>query len=156
MAYCPSCGNEVSTTDRFCGRCGAAQPVAGPPPRSGPWQDSVFANASSRNVSTFCYIPFVGWIAGLLVLAANRFRKERNVRFHAFQGLYLFVTWLLVDLLSDNFAFHSRELRWITSPIKIAVVVTWIYMLIQTSQGKFIKLPFLGELADRSVNEQQS
>jgi uncharacterized membrane protein len=84
----------------------------------------------------------VGWIAGLLILAAERFRRDRTVRFHAFQGLYVFNL------------FDGHGVRWLVSPLKIAVIGTWIYMIVQTNQDKLVKLPLLGELADRSVDEQ--
>lgn len=156
MPYCSSCGNQVTSTDRFCSRCGAAQPGGGTawaPGAGGAWQNSAFQSTSPRTASTLCYIPFVGWIAGLLILAAERFRRDRTVRFHAFQGLYVFVVWLLVDLIGDNL-FDGRGVRWLVSPLKIAVIGTWIYMIVQTNQDKLVKLPLLGELADRSVDEQ--
>lgn len=156
MPYCSACGNQVAATDRFCARCGAAQPVAAAssPASGGAWQNSAFQSTSPRTASTLCYIPFVGWIAGLLILAAERFRRDRTVRFHAFQGLYLFVVWLLLDLVGDSL-FPDRGARWLISPLKLAVIGTWIYMIIQTNQDKLVKLPLLGELADRSVEEQR-
>ena len=33
----------------------------------------------------------------VIVLASERFRRDRAVRFHGFQSLYLFVAWLIVD-----------------------------------------------------------
>jgi uncharacterized membrane protein len=161
MPYCSSCGKQVNSTDRFCASCGAAQPGVGTawtPPGTGgsAWQNSAFQNTSPRTASILCYVPFVGWIASLLVLAAERFRRERTVRFHAFQGLYLFVVWLLVDLVGDSvLAGGGRSVRWMIHPLKLAVLGTWIYMIIQTNQDKLVRLPLLGELADRSVDEQK-
>jgi uncharacterized membrane protein len=40
-------------------------------------------------------------------------------------------------------------------PIKLALVGVWIYMMITTSQDRLVRLPILGELADRSVSEQR-
>ena len=58
-----------------------------------------------------CYIPFAGWIACIVVLASPQFREDQAVRFNAFQGLYLFVAWLLVQtscipLISESNAGH--------------------------------------------------
>ena len=50
-----------------------------------------------KTASILCYIPWVGWVAAIVVLASDRFRHDRAVRFHAFQGLYLFVAWLIAD-----------------------------------------------------------
>ena len=52
---------------------------------------------SPRTASLLCYIPILGWIVSIVVLASARFRADSRVRFHAFQGLYLFVAWLIVD-----------------------------------------------------------
>src|SRR5580693_10034721 len=94
MPYCVQCGNAVGNSDQFCGKCGSRQ-AAG---RSGSTPPADFMHGvSNRNASLLCYIPMVGWIAAIVVLASDRFRKETQVRFHAFQGLYLFVAWLLVD-----------------------------------------------------------
>ncbi len=162
MPFCPNCGSMVTANDRFCGRCGAPQPSVGAGTGSGAagarasrsWQETAAAGFSNQTASTLCYVPVVGWIAGLLVLATERFRQERTVRFHAFQGLYLFVTWLLVDLITDNFFRAASELRFVPNPFKLALIGTWIYMLIQTNQGRLIKLPVVGEIAERSVDEQ--
>ena len=153
MAFCPSCGNSVSDNDRFCAHCGAPQPITDTSSggrRSAPWQDSTAASISPKNASLICYLPWVGWIAALFVLATERFRTMRDVRFHAFQGLFLFVAWMLVSLA-------TREIGHFPFPqvLKLAVFCTWIYMLVQTSNNRLVKLPLIGELADRSVDEQR-
>ncbi len=81
----------MGAADKYCGRCGAAQPRA-----AGPAADeAAVGSLNPKTASIICYIPGVGWIASIIVLASDRFRQDRNVRFHAFQGLYLFVGWLI-------------------------------------------------------------
>src|SRR5438105_7653090 len=94
MPFCSQCGNQVAAADVFCGRCGARQPAGAgrPTPAADP-----LAGINPRTASILCYIPGVGWIASIIVLASERFRHNRAVRFHAFQGLYLFVAWLMED-----------------------------------------------------------
>lgn len=156
MAFCPQCGTSVASNDRFCGNCGAAQPTAAGTASSfggaTAWQESVTANLSPQNASVICYIPWVGWIAAIFVLAAERFRAMRDVRFHAFQGMYLSVTWLLIDLLAREIVPRSWMLG---QALKISIVVCWVYMLVQTANGRMVKLPVIGEMADRSVDEQK-
>lgn len=160
MPYCFKCGTQVKDTDRFCGNCGSSQAGAAPggagaaPGASaspaGGWQtagDSISPNTASW----LCYIPWLGWIGALYVLATDRFREMRDVRFHAFQGLYLFVVWLLLDL----FAKEMINSGIVTGLFKTAMLCLWIYMLIQTRQGTRISLPVIGELAERSVDEQK-
>src|SRR5882757_5734329 len=101
MPFCTQCGQQVGDTDVFCANCGQPQTgkpsepfrPAAPPPLG---QDPL-AGLSPRTASILCYIPTVGWIAAIIVLAARKFRSEPIVRFHAFQGLYLFAAWLVVS-----------------------------------------------------------
>ena len=92
MPYCSQCGQQVGGSDAFCHQCGAAQP--GGSPRRPPGSDPL-SQLSPRTAAILCYIPGLGWIASTIVLASDKFRSDRAVRFHAFQGLYLFVAWLL-------------------------------------------------------------
>src|SRR5437763_1042142 len=98
MLYCVNCGAEVGGEDRFCGRCGTPQTPFKSSPKPPPIPDPLH-NFSDRNIRLFCYIPWLGWIASIVVLASERFRRDDRSRFHAFQGLYLFAAWVLADWL---------------------------------------------------------
>lgn len=106
-----------------------------------------------------CYIPVLGWIPCIVVLATPRFRLERTVRFHAFQGLYLFVVWLLVDWVIMPFS-HTlpggrNPMRAMAGMLHVVVFGAWIWMIIKTAQEQMFRLPIVGELAERSLAEQQ-
>jgi uncharacterized membrane protein len=117
---------------------------------------------SNRNASLLCYIPMVGWIAAIVVLASERFRREIDVRFNAFQGLYMFVAWLMVEwvispalYVSDwggGFPMH----RAFSHLLQLCIFAAWIVMIVKVSHGEKYKLPIVGELAERSVCEQRS
>lgn len=116
------------------------------------------AGISHRNAAILCYIPMVGWIAAIVVLASERFRRDADTRFHAFQGLYLFVAWLMIEWVispafyfSDGFPLH----RIFTHILQLLVFIAWIFMIVKVSHGEKYKLPILGELAERSVTEQR-
>lgn len=157
MPYCCQCGNQVRDTDRFCGVCGTAQVPIGAtaPPRTTP---DPLAGLSSRNASLLCYIPIVGWIAAIVMLASSRFRHNQEVRFNAFQGLYLFVAWLIVDWVVSPILSFPND--WgvhhlFSGLLKAGVLAVWIFMIVKVSQGQSYRLPVLGELAERSVSEQR-
>lgn len=158
MPFCTHCGSEVQPTDTFCAACGSGQGNASSPPQAGPKSSTSrdpFAGLDERRAAIFCYIPLVGWIASIVVLAAERFRDSREARFHAFQGLYLFVAWLFVDWVFSPFTHWAEPMKAISSIMKVGVFGAWIFMLVKTSQGETFRLPLLGELADRSVSEQK-
>ncbi|MCS7314910.1 MAG: hypothetical protein NZ554_05530 [Bryobacteraceae bacterium] len=99
-------------------------------------------------------MPFVGWIVAIAVLAGERFRRDRIVRFHAFQGLYLFVAYLIVEwVLGPLFrmlpGLHMRPDRWLA----LGLVILGMYMMIKTASEQTVSLPVLGELAERSAAE---
>jgi uncharacterized membrane protein len=184
MPFCTQCGSEARPADRFCGTCGAKQGTPAEPSQGSPAESSSESSASSpwscsgssfkfgpksgshkmpdflggmnpRVASLLCYIPIVGWIASIVVLASERFRENRDVRFHAFQGLYLFVVWLFVDWVFGPITAYADSTRYLGKLLKATVFFTWIWMLIKTSQDQLFRLPFLGDLAERSVSEQK-
>ncbi|MBI5281729.1 MAG: hypothetical protein HY858_08625 [Candidatus Solibacter usitatus] len=156
MPFCTQCGSQVGADTAFCGGCGARQ-AGGSPKPSGPQKSaSDFLNTvTPHNASVLCYVPVVGWIACIVVLAANRFRNDRDVRFHAFQGLYIFVIWLFADWVFGPITAYAEATRFIGKALKAMVLCAWIFMLVKTSQGAMFRLPIIGELADRSVSEQK-
>ena len=160
MPFCTHCGTGVENSSAFCAKCGARQPGAPPVPpnvRMAPGEEWL-RSITPSTASLLCYVPFAGWVAALVVLATQRFRDDRLVRFHAFQGLYLFVVWMLADIaIGVFFGFGGVVARKaITGTLKLSVLAAWVYMLVKTSAGEVIRLPLLGELADRSVAEQSS
>jgi len=160
MPFCCKCGTRVADNDAYCAACGTGQPGASgsppPPPPPGP---SIYpAGISSRTAALLCYIPVVGWIAAIVVLASSRFNREHNVRFHAFQGLYLFVAWLIVDWVLGPFFDHGLGPHMhhaVPGLLHLAIFVCWIFMMVKVSQDVNFKLPILGELAEKSVSEQR-
>jgi uncharacterized membrane protein len=156
MPYCCKCGNNVTDSDAYCAGCGCAQPGT---PGPGPAPGAQYVHGiSSRTASLLCYIPIVGWIAAIVVLASARFRQEHNVRFHAFQGLYLFVVWLIVDWVLSPFCDYGsghRMPRAVPGLMQLAIFGCWIFMIIKISHDVNFKLPILGELAEKSVSEQR-
>jgi len=150
MPFCPQCGTEVRTSDQYCGKCGQRQPIT--PGAADPLQGT-----SPRTATLLCYVPVLGWVAAIVVLASARFRHDRKVRFHAFQGLYLFVAWLLIDWVVKPF-FSSVPTGPVHLPAGIlhaVIFAAWIFMLVKASHEEDYHLPIVGELAERSVSEQR-
>ena len=171
MPYCCQCGKPAGSTDKFCAVCGARQPAAAAsgagaeagPPNAPPRE--FLGGVTDKNASLLCYIPWLGWIAAIIVLASARYKRDtagaREVRFNAFQGLYLFVAWLIVDwvvspalrfgMIGMGDAFHPLE-----GLLRVAVLAAWIVMLVKVSHSEHYRLPIVGEMAERSVEEQRA
>ena len=150
MPFCTHCGTQVQSTAAFCQSCGTAQPGADTPAGTDP-----LASLKPRNAAILCYLPWLGWIMSLVILSTRRFQSNRLVRFHAFQGLYLFVAWMIVDIALEP-VLRVSGLRRIIPILELGLVATWILMLVKTSANELIRLPIVGEMAERSVNEQSN
>lgn len=164
MPFCVQCGNQVAATDCYCARCGQRQAAATPrgPAASTaagmpPGQD-VFATLNPRTAAILCYVPLMGWLMSLVILASPQLRNKRTLRFHAFQGLYLFVAWLVLDwVIGPVFRAFPRGIglsHAVPGVLQLGVMVGWIVMLVKTAQNRLYRLPVVGELAERSVAEQ--
>ena len=161
MPYCVQCGQTVGSSDRFCAKCGRAQSGASGRSSAPGRAHDFWTNISHRNAALLCYIPWVGWIAAIAVLASDRFRAERRLRFHAFQGLYLFAAWLMVQwVFTPMLAFPGSYsafpvYRTISQLLHLVILGAWVFMLIKVSHDQDYHLPVIGDLADRSVSEQR-
>jgi uncharacterized membrane protein len=157
MPFCTQCGSQVGANDAFCAGCGAKQGTGsagvgvGGSSGRGTGPKDFAADMPPRTVAALCYIPGLGWLSSLYVLAGERFREDLTVRFHAFQGLYLFVAWLVVGALSPMISGGWR----FTGILRTALSVLGIVMLVKTLRNQDERLPFVGELADRSIREQR-
>jgi len=149
MPFCSQCGNQVAPADAYCAKCGARQPAASytthPVGRG-------LESLNPKTASILCYLPWVGWVAAIVVLASDRFRHDRAVRFHAFQGLYLFVAWLIADqvvrpIFGMMTNFHLYHV------IEAVLLGASIFMMVKASHEEAYALPLFGELAQRSVAE---
>jgi uncharacterized membrane protein len=151
MPFCSQCGNQVAPSDAYCGKCGARQPAASSsaPPRPMP---NALHSLNPKTASILCYVPWVGWIAAIVVLASDRFRHDRAVRFHAFQGLYLFVAWLIADQVMRPVLDGIAHLH-IYQLIEAILLGMSVFMMVKASHDQTYSLPLFGELAQRSMNE---
>lgn len=165
MPYCCQCGTPAGPADKFCGTCGAQQPVQ--PGAAAPGRETAdfWGHMSDKNAALLCYIPWLGWIAAIIVLASSRYKRDaadaREVRFHAFQGLYLFVAWLIVDwvvspALRYGMIGMGGSFRPLGGLLHLLVLAAWIVMLVKVSHSEHYRLPIIGKMAERSVEEQRA
>lgn len=131
-------------TGRFCGQCGAAAGTSGSTAEF-EREDGLTDNAASA----LCYA--LGVITGLLFLAWAPYNQKRSVRFHAFQSIFLNAAALLL-LFAAGILVPGWTLKLLVGRlIQLAAIGVWIYMMWQTYQGNKIKLPVIGDMAEKQV-----
>src|SRR5580658_2669051 len=161
MPFCPSCGAQVE--GRFCAKCGAtveapAGPAAPPPvggtypPLSAP---PAVAGMADNAASALCYV--LGLITGILFLVLEPYNKNRTIRFHAFQSIFLNIALIVVAIALGIFdAMVSHLIGWWFAVtvgwfFNLALFVVWIYMIVTTYQGRTTVLPIIGPLAQQQA-----
>jgi len=150
MPFCSQCGKQVGPADAFCAICGAAQPVSAPNP---PTAADPLGSVNPRTAAILCYVPALGWIAAIIVLASQRFRHDRPMRFHAFQGLYLFVAWLMADWVFRPMASFMIPQLHMHGILQAILLLMSIFMMVKAAHNEAYSLPLFGELAQRSIVE---
>jgi uncharacterized membrane protein len=158
MAFCATCGSQVE--GRFCAKCGspvgAAAPAGAMPgamPGGMPPPVAASSGMADNVASALCYA--LGFITGILFLVLEPYNKNRVVRFHAFQSIFLSVAVIAIRfalamlfgiMWSLSGAFFGLALL---SLFGFACFILWLFILISTYQGKTIVLPVIGPLAQK-------
>jgi uncharacterized membrane protein len=146
MAFCPSCGAAVE--GRYCAKCGTAVDPAAPPAASVPVVTA--AGLPENTAAALCYL--LGLITGIIFLVLEPYSKNKLIRFHAFQSIFLSVAAIIVSfLLGILLVALPFGFFWIFWLVRLAFFIVWLYMLLQTYQGKKVVLPVIGDLAAKQA-----
>ena len=100
-----------------------------------------------------CYIGF--WLTGLLFLIFGH--QKRLVRFHAMQSLLFFGAYtilmiFLINVISADLFLIQGFAIFALVMVNIIMCVGWFVGIISAFQGKYTKLPIVGDIAERYVN----
>src|SRR5438874_447460 len=102
MPFCSSCGNSVNAADQYCAKCGARQPgtpVQPVDPLSG---------ITPRTASILCYIPGIGWIDSVIVLASHKFRDIPHMfRIDQLLHALILIVWVFMIVKTSHEEMYS-------------------------------------------------
>lgn len=152
MAFCPNCGSQVAGS--FCPNCGTQVPGS-TSSASGPAYSSVPPAASAggltENVaSALCYL--FGFITGIIFLVVAPYNQNRTIRFHAFQSIFLAVAWFACEVLVGILGAMTHGVGFFLSPVVgLLFLLLWLYMMFTAFNHKKIKLPVIGDLAEKQA-----
>lgn len=152
MAFCKNCRIEVE--GRFCPQCGSLLEGAGTPGRPGspdhPEQLPRLTEAAlPRNVAaTLCYV--LGFVSGFLFLLWDPYNRDKLIRFHALQSIFLSIAALVISVAVSVIVPFPVTL--LLSPLlTLFWLVLWVFMLWKTYQGQKVVLPVIGPLAEQQA-----
>jgi uncharacterized membrane protein len=143
MAFCSGCGTQIPDGTTICSTC-SSRASAAPQSGSGGLTDNV--------AGMLAYVTIVPAIIFLVVAPYNR---NKFVRFHSFQCIFLSVAWIAL-WIALGFVGMIPVLGWATILIwpllGIGGLILWIILLLKANQGQMFKLPVIGDLAEKQAN----
>ena len=134
---------------------GQQQQYYQPPVGAGAGQYGESSMGMAQNTAAgLSYIA--GWVTGLIFFLVEK--KNRFVRFHAMQSILFFGGASILGFLlrfAGGFApdFLGLGFSCLAGIVGLVAFVGWIVLMINGFQGKYFKLPIVGDMAERYANQ---
>lgn len=158
MPFCPNCGAQ--TNERFCANCGAqvggpapgAAPGAGAPPPPPPVAG---AGLQTNAAAALCYL--LGLITGIIFLVLEPYNRNPEVRFNAFQSIFLNVAWIAYWIISMVIAaalsIFGLLIYFLNVIISLGFLVLWLFLMWRAYNNNSLELPIVGPLARQQAGK---
>ena len=166
---CPQCHAEMPDNVSFCPGCGrrmwvpgqaAAKPATKPPAPNIPTAPATPAagiptQPKDNLIAALAYVTFIPAIVFVLI---EPFKRNRFIRFHSFQSIFLTLATILIAIaLRILFSvlvlipLLGHLLAWLVIPVALlGWGILWLVLLVKALQGETFKLPLLGSLAEKA------
>jgi uncharacterized membrane protein len=168
---CPQCHAEMPENVAFCPGCGrrmwipgqdAKKPAATPPVIRTPAMPPVTVTAASvpsqfkdNLLAALAYITF---IPAVVFVVLEPFKRDRFIRFHAFQSIFLTVATMVIAIalrILYSILTLVPVVGYLMAWLAVAVAVLgwgilWLVLLVKALQGRSFRLPVIGSLAEKA------
>ena len=141
--FCESCGKEMAANVTFCGACGKeASPAAAggtgatPSPQAAGLQNNI--------AGALAYL----WITAIVFLLLEPYNKDKYVRFHSFQALFLGLASIAGHIVLSLIPI----LGWALMPLwSLLILVLAVVGAVKAYQNQTWHIPLIGEFAEKQV-----
>ncbi len=99
-------------------------------------------NDQSRLIATVSYITLVGWVIAL-ILRQNENPKSELGLFHLRQSFGMMILFFVASF--SKIVLAPIALGWLGNALGLVVLILWLIGLIGAIQGRFSKVPFIGD-----------
>jgi uncharacterized membrane protein len=92
-------------------------------------------------------LAYVTIIPAIIFLVVAPYNANRNIRFHAWQSIFLSIVWFALCVIAI-----IPILGWIIFFVGIlTLVVIWVICVLKASKGERFMVPVLGNLAEKQA-----
>src|SRR3954452_7893671 len=114
-------------------------------------EQTVQTGLSDNAASGLAYVTF---IPAIVFLVTAPYNQNKTIRFHSWQSIFLFIACIAVDialavLLRVPFLGFMTLLLW--PLVGLAFFIVWVLLLIKAFNGQRLKLPIIGDLAEKQA-----
>jgi len=106
------------------------------------------AGLSQNAASALCYL--LGFITGIIFLVWAPYNQNRIIKFHAWQSIFLHVAFIALNIILPVIG-HFIGFALI-SLVDLAGFILWLYLLFSVYNGKMVRLPVIGDFAEKQAN----
>lgn len=96
--------------------------------------------------SLLCYV--LGFVTGIVFLIVEK--KSRLVRFHAMQSTIVFGGLLLLNFALNLIPFLGWLINFLLGPVTF---ILWVFLMWKAYQGSWFKLPYIGDIAEKQIDQ---
>lgn len=112
---------------------------------------------ANNAVGALCYL--LGLITGIIFLVLEPYNRDKLVRFHAFQSIFMtvgvfavHVALTIISILVATMTFLlSGLITMLHLLVSLAFFLLWLYMMWKTYSGEKVVLPVIGPLAEKQA-----
>jgi uncharacterized membrane protein len=102
-------------------------------------------------------LAYITFIPAIFFLLIEPFKRNRFIRFHSFQSIFLEVATIVVAItmrilysLLALIPVLGYLLAWLASAVVLlGWVILWLVLVVKALQGETFRLPWIGSLADK-------
>jgi uncharacterized membrane protein len=114
------------------------------------------SNPSGLSENAAGGIAYLTLIPAIVFLIIDPFRKSAYVRFHAWQSIFFFIAWAVIDILVGLVQNLVPSVVFLTFTVlqlvALAIFAVWVYVFVNAFGGKRIKLPLIGGMAEKQAS----
>lgn len=160
MAFCRNCGAQLADGSAFCSSCGTSQSVSSTvataptqAPAGQPSPSATSAPMTSNVAGALAYITIVG----IIFLIIDPYKRDRFVRFHAFQSVFFAVACIIVYfvlsfvvgamLFTGAFTLIIALFRL----VELVIFLAWLFLMYKAYNNQQYKLPVIGDIAEKQA-----